>query len=1364
MPCPSRNEFQIGWICALPIEAAAAKEMLDENFGVLDEQDTTDSNIYTLGRIGKHHVVIACLPAGQYGNIAATTVANNMVRTFSKSLRVGLMVGVGGGIPSTAHDIRLGDIVISCPTGTCGGVLQYDMGKVGVDGTFSRTGSLNSPPRALLTAINAMRTAELTDEPCYPGYLQSAIRRTVRTRKTFARPVPQSDRLFQAKHDHPATVDNCDACLEEWEETRSEREDYDPQTHYGIIASGNAVIKHGWTREELRLKTDALCFEMEAAGLMLDFPCIVIRGICDYSDSHKNKLWQGYAALAAASYTKELLGYMPRGQISQETLATDVCRSIENVNEEIKGTNQRLDRVYNQQEQYYSEQTARVLTDQQRRCHQVFKTSSYEQHKDINPNRVPGTCQWALQNPCYLRWWDSCCNDLLWISADPGCGKSVLAKSLIDDDFQACSSTVSVCYFFFKDNDEQNDLATALCAILHQLFSQQPKLLQHAVPHWEKNGDKLQHEVSELWRILMAVTSDPASSKTICVLDALDECRSDDQERLIQRLGDFNNQAGSSTQKTWLKFLVTSRPYVEIQSIFQATTDSFPHIHLHGEQENEQIHKEIDIVVKIQVKELAERSNLSLDVQQRIEHQLLQMEHRTYLWLYLAIDDIHTMFRDSLRPAQQSIDLVPRSVNEAYKKILARVPSGQADIVKKILQIIVGARRPLTIEEMSMALGVATSPHSKSAATAGLDPVRLDDKIRRLCGLFVFINNSKIYLIHQTAREFLIGRNIDTNLTLIYSFNWRDIESEMSQICIRYLLMDDLENRQGQTKSDNQRFLSYSAEHWPDHVRGVTLLGLQEMENLLYKVYNTRTASFELWFSIFWNAVMGYYQQPKLDAVHLAALNGHAYMLQIVITTDRGTINQPDSAGTTPLIWASRNGHHEAVKTLLDNGADVNTQGGGDENALYAASWGGHDRIVQMLLDKGANINTQGGHYGNALQAASSQGHDKIVQMLLDKGANANAQGGHYGNVLQAACSQGHDKIVQLLLDKGADVNAQNKSQYYRNALQAASFGGYDKVVQMLLDKGADVNAQDEGNYYGNALQVACSQGHDKIVQMLLGKGADINAQSGHYGNAIQAAFSTGYDNIVQILLDKGTDVNAQNGRYENILQAACSQGHDKIVQLLLDKGANTNTQGGYYENALQVACSQGHDKVVQMLLDKGANANAQGGYYGNVLQAASYRGHDKIVQMLLDKGANANAQGGHYGNVLQAASFGGHDKIVQILLDKGADINAQGGYYGNALQAAFSRGYDNIVQILLDKGTDVNTQNGRYENILQAACSQGHDKIVQLLLDKGADINTQGGYYENALQAASYRGHDRIVQMLLDKGADVDHFPSTRL
>ena len=325
MSCPPKNEFQIGWICALAVEVAAAKEMLDEKFDQLEDHDTSDPNAYTLGRIGKHYIVIAGLPTGQYGTTSATTVANHMARTFSKSLRVGLMVGIGGGIPTPENDVRLGDVVISCPVGTYGGVVQYDMGKHVAD-AFTRTGSLNSPPRSLLTAISRLRADELTDDPQYYEYIQSATDRTVRTKKLFRNPGPEGDRLFKVENDHPTDESSCDACPSEWEVVREAREDDLPRAHYGLIASGNSVIKDARSRENLGEEIGALCFEMEAAGLMLDFPCIVIRGICDYSDSHKNKQWQGYAALVAASYAKELLGNLPHSQVTQEKLAVDICR------------------------------------------------------------------------------------------------------------------------------------------------------------------------------------------------------------------------------------------------------------------------------------------------------------------------------------------------------------------------------------------------------------------------------------------------------------------------------------------------------------------------------------------------------------------------------------------------------------------------------------------------------------------------------------------------------------------------------------------------------------------------------------------------------------------------------------------------------------------------------------------------------------------------------------------------------------------------------------------------------------------------------------------------------------------------------
>ncbi|KAK7727584.1 hypothetical protein SLS63_007026 [Diaporthe eres] len=276
-----------------------------------------DHNSYVLGQIQGHNVVIACLPAGIYGTTPAATVAKDLLRTF-KSIRFGVLVGIGGGAPST-RDIRLGDIVVSQPNGTSGGVIQYDRGKTVQEGQFQRTGSLNAPPQVLLSALGRLQADHLLADSRIPQFLSELIMKSPkRMKKKFDYQGRSNDNLFQAEYGHIHLAPTCDQCDRTHTIVREPREDTDPAIHYGTIASGNQVIKDGKTRD--RLSKDlggVLCFEMEAAGLQ-DFPCLVIRGICDYADSHKNNMWQEYAAATAAAFAKELLSVVAPGQVLKE--------------------------------------------------------------------------------------------------------------------------------------------------------------------------------------------------------------------------------------------------------------------------------------------------------------------------------------------------------------------------------------------------------------------------------------------------------------------------------------------------------------------------------------------------------------------------------------------------------------------------------------------------------------------------------------------------------------------------------------------------------------------------------------------------------------------------------------------------------------------------------------------------------------------------------------------------------------------------------------------------------------------------------------------------------------------------------------
>ena len=147
----------MGWICALGVEYVAAQEFLDEEHGRPTSLPENDTNDYTLGRISKHNVVIAVLPGGEYGTASAASVATNMVNSFH-NIRIGLMVGIGGGVPSESHDIRLGDVVVSAPRDGESGLFQYDFGKSIQDQSFQHTRFLNQPPAILRAAISGIRS------------------------------------------------------------------------------------------------------------------------------------------------------------------------------------------------------------------------------------------------------------------------------------------------------------------------------------------------------------------------------------------------------------------------------------------------------------------------------------------------------------------------------------------------------------------------------------------------------------------------------------------------------------------------------------------------------------------------------------------------------------------------------------------------------------------------------------------------------------------------------------------------------------------------------------------------------------------------------------------------------------------------------------------------------------------------------------------------------------------------------------------------------------------------------------------------------------------------------------------------------
>ncbi|THV51253.1 hypothetical protein BGAL_0117g00080 [Botrytis galanthina] len=312
---------------------------------------------------------------------------------------------------------------------------------------------------------------------------------------------------------------------------------------------------------------------------------------------------------------------------------------------------------------------------------------------------------------------------------------------------------------------------------------------------------------------------------------------------------------------------------------------------------------------------------------------------------------------------------------------------------------------------------------------------------------------------------------------------------------------------------------------------------------------------------------------------------------RIILLLEKGAdVNPPPGGIGNPLIAAAGHGNVNLLSLLLSHGADINAIGGYSNTALCEASdtrWGAHPDAVKFLLDKGADVNlfdTSKENYSNGppLQRAAIRGRLEIVRILLDYGANINLGAGQSGGALYEAASCGHLEICELLLNLGADVHAEGM---VGTVLHTAAYHGHIDIVRLLLEHGAGVDKVCE---FGTALQAAAANGHIDVFNLLRSHRADIHFIGGHHHNMLQASAFGGNIEMVRLCLAAGIDVNIIGGKeVQTALMAAAQQGHVEIVKLLLDEGAR-DIKDGYYFSVWYYAENWGHRKVMNVLKERG--------------------------------------------------------------------------------------------------------------------------------------------------------------------------------
>lgn len=353
LPPRDREGFEIAVICALQSEADAVEALFDEYWdedGDRYGKAPGDTNAYTTGAIGRHNVVLAYMPGIGKGN--AASVASSFRSSFGR-IKLALIVGVCGGVPigNDDEEILLGDVIIST------GIIQYDFGRqlpdrfIRKDTLNDSLGRPNAEIRAFLSKLRGLRVRKRLGDNT-SGYLQELCEKANFLKAQY--PGAAEDKLYEHTYRHKHhNLPACTICTEcekkadrvceiALESSCSELkcnenklvhrqrlprsidvgkaiEEQKPSIHFGFIASGDTVIKSGEDREEVAAREKVIGFEMESAGVWDNFPCVVVKGVCDYADSHKNKMWQGYAAATAAACMKAFL----KEWVSTDKLARD---------------------------------------------------------------------------------------------------------------------------------------------------------------------------------------------------------------------------------------------------------------------------------------------------------------------------------------------------------------------------------------------------------------------------------------------------------------------------------------------------------------------------------------------------------------------------------------------------------------------------------------------------------------------------------------------------------------------------------------------------------------------------------------------------------------------------------------------------------------------------------------------------------------------------------------------------------------------------------------------------------------------------------------------------------------------------------
>lgn len=838
-PPASRDEFEVALVCSRPLEYNAISLLFDQFWDENGDQygrAIGDMNTYTTGRFGKFDVVLVLLP--NTGKISAAS-ATASLRSSYPALRLVILTGICGGVPSSdaGDEILLGDVVISKT------VIQYDYGKQYPDDFAVRDtteDSLGRPDkniRSLTAVLETARGRELIEKRV--ANLLEQIQNL--KRDTYQYPGTASDKLFEAsyRHKHHTSLQClCAQCHEysapvceesrglgcdvlgcddkhsiprqrletkrQLEQQIGNKEAQIPSIFIGRFGSSDKMLKSGEHRDRIAKHYGVLAFEMEGAGVWDELPCIIVKGVCNYADSHNNRPWQNFAAATAAAVAKSLV---------ERYTKTDKPTIIQ-VKQQIE-------------EMMKVKENRDCLKD----LHQTDPRDDKTRIQRTKGNLLKDSYRWILSHEDFKRWCDNPQYRLLWIKGDPGKGKTMLLCGIIDE-IEKSTTTHCLSYFFCQATEVRLSSATAvLRGLIYMIISQRPSLISYVREKYDISGKKL-FDDGNAWdalsKILMAMLNNASLDDAILVVDALDECNKE-----LPLLLEFISRASNSSRTKWI---VSSRNWPLIEENLDTPKQG---VRLCLELNETSVSTAVQTYIRHKVKELADQKGYDSTTQDAVEQHLMSNAHGTFLWVALVCQDLgdpKVKKRHTLNKLKTSY---PPGLDPLYLRMIENIrDSLDAETCRQILAIVSVVYRPITLAALSRLLD----------SDDDFESDELTDIIGS-CGSFLTIRDDVIYFIHQSAKDFLLEKAPDQFLASGIGYQHRIIFLRSLEILSKALHRDMYNLRLpgfpieqvSSPSPDPLAPITYSCIYWIDHycdprcLQALSLESRQQSEEAIAK-------------------------------------------------------------------------------------------------------------------------------------------------------------------------------------------------------------------------------------------------------------------------------------------------------------------------------------------------------------------------------------------------------------------------------------------------------------------------------------------------------------------------------------------------